>query len=183
MQRVHGHVSSKSIIVPSMNFFTIYTLNQIDSSSDYQVNGQTDLDVPNPGRNTERFVKVFSQAAVPVIITVSDPVVVDLSDAPTAAFYGFGSDFVLAATTVYAIKFASERPFVWGGSTADVNAGLTTIKCEDPASNGSLANALNTIPLAFTTPMASVPGATAALTSIKTVGTQANTAVKFFNLL
>lgn len=141
MQKIHGRAGNITGIVPNMQFVTLYTVIPLDGVSD---RGAT----ANAVWNLERFNISVGMATVPVISTVTS-LTVDLSVAGNRTFYGLGTDFNAAGTTVYVLKYAFERPFLVGGTVADVAAGLTEIDAADASKAGSLASILNGVPVPF----------------------------------
>ena len=128
--KVNGGVASKETLTGNMDFFTVHTVAALAEGAWGATATAT--------RNLIKLVEAISTGAQPVLVSLSSASV-DLSDAPTAAEYGFGTNYDDAGTTVYTLKFAIEHTGALGAID----------DADDVAVAGSLANRLDGVVLPF----------------------------------
>lgn len=132
VQKVHGKVTSGETLTGNNDFFTVYTVADLEEG---------DFGTTASGtQNLVRMVEAISIGAQPVMVSVSEEVV-DLSVSANATKYGLGTNFNQAATTVYTFKFAIEHTGAFG-AIADA---------DDATVQGTVANILDGLQLPFTT--------------------------------
>lgn len=100
VNRVNGGVLNNESLTGNLDFVTVQTVIEL-AEGDFG-------DVASATRNLIRLVEKVSLHAQPVVVAVSSEAV-DLSDAPTAAVYGFGTDYTAAGTDVYTVKMVIEH--------------------------------------------------------------------------
>lgn len=164
--RVNGGIGAKEALTGDMEFFTINTVNTLEEGA---------WGASNSGkRNLIKLVEALSMGAQPVLVSVTSAVV-DLSVAGTRTFYGLGSNFNQASTTVYTFKFAVEHSGVWGAvSDAD-----------DSTVSGSVANKLSGLAMPYTTAGVPItgPSTVSASSLITASGATKNTAIFGYSVL
>lgn len=130
--RVHGGVLNGETLTGDMDFFTVHTLIALEEGDWTATN--------NESRNLDVMTRAISLGAQPVLVSVSEAEV-DLSDAPTATEYDFGTDYNQAATTVYTYKFAIEHRGALGDASGEDR------DATDESVPGTLANYLDGLEL------------------------------------
>lgn len=160
VQRVNGGFVAGERLTGNMDFFTVHVLAELEEGAWGAENSAT--------RNLVKLVEAVSTGAQPILTSLTSAEV-DLSDAPTATAYGFGSAFDSAGTTVYTLKFAVEHTGALGSE----------IDADDATKPYSLAARLNGVVLPFET---EVSGETVNVLDTADAVTK-NVTIKAFSLL
>lgn len=160
VQRVNGGFVAGERLTGNMDFFTVHVLAELEEGAWGAEESAT--------RNLIKLVEAISTGAQPILTSLTSEVV-DLSVSANATFYGFGSTFDEAGTTVYTLKFAVEHTGVFG---SEVEAADSTVSY-------SLAARLNGVVLPFET---TVTGETVNVLNTA-AGAGKNVTIKAFSLL
>jgi hypothetical protein len=151
--KINGQVVNGEHLTSDMDFWTVYTVCALTAGAN--VNAA----VPTAANNLDRVIQFIGNRAQAVMVSVASASVNNPN-----SLYSLGTDYDRSGTTVYTLKFATEHTGAWTDTAAQVN---------------TLAEALDGLPMPFTTAAVPITGAsTRNETAIETSSASAkNTAV------